>query len=293
MDIVTEPPSQLSLPPETYSQSCHHTDHIPIRGRPPTGHRAPTHPPLPYTYHGHPSPPLTARHHPHPDYPHAVGSSQDSSNDTRQNAYFPPPFRVADNATHRPDPTEASHRHQSDIQQRYHPSPRDHSAPLPLLEPDENQHHLPRAASSAFVLSQPPPAPATRPSFASMYTQQFTPLPSQHQPLANSHSTFSTSHATEFASSQQPPVYRSLLSSSSQPEASQSPSTSSGKDKLNPKAGWKDPRESVGGVVYPSLIRKRRRRTTPAELAVLEAHFAKNALPCHEEREAIAAKLSM
>lgn len=55
----------------------------------------------------------------------------------------------------------------------------------------------------------------------------------------------------------------------------------------------RDPRESVGGIVYPSLIRKRRRRTTPAELAVLEGHFARNALPTQEEREIIASELSM
>jgi hypothetical protein len=46
-------------------------------------------------------------------------------------------------------------------------------------------------------------------------------------------------------------------------------------------------------MVRPSRVSGRSRLPIPQELSILEAYFAKNALPCHEEREAIASELSM
>jgi hypothetical protein len=129
-------------------------------------------------------------------------------------------------------------------------------------------------------------APPPHRSFSSRYSQQHlhpsssssSTYPPQRQPL-NDYSVLQNASSSHLSSSHR---YSRIFTDE---ELALQPSQEGRR--------WSDPRESVGGVVYPSLIRKRRRRTTPQELSILEAYFAKNALPCHEEREAIASELSM
>ncbi|KAL7414774.1 hypothetical protein BDY24DRAFT_17752 [Mrakia frigida] len=160
--------------------------------------------------------------------------------------------------------------------------------------------HASASASTSSSLALPPPPPSTivsqpqlqRPhqpppvetansrhdiAFHELREQQHQLQPQQQARASSSSSSFST------------PLPQSYLPP---PDTTRKPPSTSSTTAADSTA---EPNPS-GEADYPMMslvVRKRRRRTSPGELAILDAHFSKNPLPTAHEREVIAKQVEM